>query len=368
MDWDAEGLLDGLEGQARAARARLLDELCQDGVEIGELRRAIAEDRLVLLPVERALTGRSRLTAAEVAQRADVELDWLLRINRAAGFATADPQERAYSDEDVEGARRVRSYVELGLPEEDVLAITRLMSSGVARSAEAMQTVFAGAFLQPGDDEHELSRRFAAMAEHLVPQLARDLEFLLRAHLRDLSRQAAIGFAERRAGRVEQTTEMAVAFADLVGFTRLGEELSEEDLGVIADRLTRLAQDHLRPPVRIVKTLGDAVMLVSRECGPLVAVVLDLVDAAEATDGMPELRAGAAWGPCVARYGDWYGGTVNLASRLAGRARPGALLVDARLREAAGDENGLDWSRAGDKKLKNVSSAVETWRVRRTDG
>src|SRR5688572_31908385 len=67
-DFAAEGLLDGLEGDARAARERLLQRLHADGVGIGDLRRAAEEDRLVLVPVERALRGEAKYTGEEVAE------------------------------------------------------------------------------------------------------------------------------------------------------------------------------------------------------------------------------------------------------------------------------------------------------------
>jgi Adenylate cyclase regulatory domain len=53
IDFEAEGLLDDLSGQAREARLALLPELAEAGVPLDELKRAVEEDRLVLLPVER---------------------------------------------------------------------------------------------------------------------------------------------------------------------------------------------------------------------------------------------------------------------------------------------------------------------------
>jgi adenylate cyclase len=104
-------------------------------------------------------------------------------------------------------------------------------------------------------------------------------------------------------------------------------------------------------------------MLVSSQGGPLVDLLLDLVEAAEADPQLPALRAGATWGHAYPRLGDWYGGTVNLASRVAERARPGSVLVTEPLKDALGD--GFDLSRAGRKRLKNVGEPVEVWRVRR---
>ena len=81
--------------------------------------------------------------------------------------------------------------------------------------------------------------------------------------------------------------------------------------------------------MRLVKTIGDAVMLVSAEAEPLVAQSLDLVAAAAAEgDQFPVLRAGIATGPTLPQSGDYYGRSVNLASRVTGIARPGSVLVD----------------------------------------
>ena len=63
-------------------------------------------------------------------------------------------------------------------------------------------------------------------------------------------------------------------------------------------------------------------MFVSPEPAPLVAVALALVDAV-AGRGLPSLRAGIAVGPALLRAGDFYGHSVNLASRVTGVARPG---------------------------------------------
>ena len=78
MDFEAAGLLEGVEGKDRDARERLLSRLHDDGFTLEELATAVAEDRLVLLPVERVLGGRH--TAGEIAQRSNLPTDTLLRL------------------------------------------------------------------------------------------------------------------------------------------------------------------------------------------------------------------------------------------------------------------------------------------------
>ena len=363
MDWEAEGLLEGLDAPAREARRALLDELHGKGVPLEDLRRAVREDRLVLLPIELTLLSAPRYTLEEIAERSGVGLDHLAAFWRSVGLALTD--ESRFGEEDLAAARRTRLYLEAGLPPEEILAVLRVMSSSIQRLADASRALFARNFLQPGDTEADLARRFLQMTDALVPLVVQDLEYLMRLHLREHARHDALGIAELDAGAMPDTQQVAVAFADLVGFTALGESIPEVELGTIADRLADLTLERLHPPVRLVKTIGDAVMLVSPQPRPLVALLLELVAAAEADERLPALRAGATWGNAYPRLGDWYGGTVNLASRVAGRARPGSVLVTSALREVLGEGDGLAFSRAGQKRLKNVGEPVEVWRVRR---
>ena len=117
---------------------------------------------------------------------------------------------------------------------------------------------------------------------------------------------------ERAAGTLPGARPITVAFADLVGFTQLGEVLPPEELARVAGRLTDLSRQLVCEPVRFVKTIGDAVMLVSPDPEKLLGALLGLLEAA-AADDFPRLRAGVATGMAVGRAGDWYGSPVNLA-------------------------------------------------------
>ena len=147
---------------------------------------------------------------------------------------------------------------------------------------------------------------------------------------------------ERSGGRLPGSREVAVCFADLVGFTRLGEEVAPEELGHLAARLEALAAEAAEPPVKLVKTIGDAAMLASPEPEPLLDAALKLIDAADAEgEDFPQLRAGAAIGLALPRAGDWFGRPVNLASRITAIARPGSVLAEREVREAAADAYAL---------------------------
>jgi adenylate cyclase len=365
MDWDAEGLLDGLEDDAaRAARRALLDKLHGEGVSLQALKRAAAEERLALLPVERLLTSEPRYTAREIAEQTGLDLDYFLAHRRALGLAVPGPDERVYSEADLEGARMGRQWRDAGFGDEEANEVQRVLGRGMARYAEAVRTLVGQTLLEPGTDELELARRIEAVSRTLLPLAGPWLEHAFNLHLREVLRQDVITAEQLRTGELGSGGDCAIGFADIVGFTELGEELPSEELGSLAGRLARLAEAIVEPPGKVVKEIGDAVMLVAPEPAELVESALRLVEHSDGDDALPDIRAGIAYGPAVNRWGDWYGSTVNVASRLTTRARPASVLATEAAREAAGD--GFQWSFAGEKRLKGLSSPLRTYRARRT--
>ena len=227
-----------------------------------------------------------------------------------------------------------------------------------------IRSVAASAFIESGITEYELARRNAEAASQFLPRMAPLLQNILRLHLRDLVRNQVLTQEELAAGAARNTTYVYVGFADIVGFTRLGERVELGELGALGARLTELALAHTKPPTRLVKTIGDAVMFVSPSADSLLDTMLDLVERGEQDDDeFPQLRAGAAAGLAVSREGDWYGPPVNLASRVTGIARPGSVLATKEVRDAAAD--GYSWSTAGAHDLKGLKRRVPLYRARR---
>src|SRR5207244_12632242 len=132
----------------------------------------------------------------------------------------------------------------------------------------------------------------------------------------------------RASGKIGGAQEVTVCFADLVGFTKLGEGLAPEDLGMVVRQLTDMAVDVAEPPVRLVKTIGDAAMLAGPDPAGVVRAALRLVDMAEQeTEDFPSIRSGVDTGPALERAGDWYGSPANVASRGTRVARPARVLA-----------------------------------------
>lgn len=363
-DFAAEGLLGDLDGEAREAREELLGSLHAAGVPLDELRRAVDADRLALLPLEHVLGGTGRYTGAEVAQAAGLDLDRLLVQRRASGLPVPGPDERAYTDADVDAARAMVRIVDAGLPEEGRLEATRVFGEATAKAAAAARSLIVSALTRSGDTERDLALRLAQAAEALNEPTSEILAHLFRLHMQEQVRHAAIDHGAIAAGRAVDTQPVAVCFADLVGFTRLGESVDPEDLGTVATRFTAIATEVVEPPVSLVKMVGDAAMLVAPEPAPVLEAALGLVERAEAEgEDFPVLRAGVAVGEALNRWGDWYGSPVNLASRVCAIARPSSVLATGEAREGARED--FAWSRAGRRKVKGIRGEVPLFRCRR---
>jgi adenylate cyclase len=363
-DFAAEGLVKGLRGKKRAARLELLEYLYKAGVPLDELRRAIEEERLALVPVELVLAQDAKYTISEVAQRAGLDTDFVVEQRRAAGLPVADPDDRAYSDDDVEAARRFAAALAAGLPREGMLEAGRVFGQAAAQAAAATRLVGGEAFSRPGDTERDLGLRLADALSALHPRTLATLQYLYEGHLREQLRNDVIARFDLAAGTLAGTSEVAVGFADLVGFTRLGEQLGPEDLGAVATRFNGLAADVTREPVSLIKMIGDAAMFVSPDPEPLLETALRLVDAADAQgEGFPQLKAGVAFGEALYRWGDWYGSPVNLASRVTEVAKPASVLATAPVRDAATES--FEWSFAGKRRLKGIPDQVALYRCRR---
>ena len=366
IDFAAAGLLDGLEGTDREDRLVLLRQLSSEGFALDHLRRTSESGTVVFLPAERVIGGAQRYTAAQAAELSGIKLDFLLASRRAMGLPIPDPDETAFTEADVDAARRAKLAREAGISDEDLLELLRVLGRGLAQAAETMRALPLKLVLRAGISESELAFHYGEAVARLYPLVDPMLSNLLAAHLRHASASEVISAVERTGGRLPGSREVAVCFADLVGFTRLGEELPPDELGRLATRLEAIAYDVAGPPVRLVKTIGDAAMLAAPEPEPLLDAALALIDAAEAEGGeFPELRAGAALGMAVPSAGDWFGQPVNLASRITAIARPGSLLVDRELREAAG--SGFRVSSAGQRRLRGIREPVPLFRVRRAE-
>lgn len=144
----------------------------------------------------------------------------------------------------------------------------------------------------------------------------------------------------------------------MAGFTALTEAQGDVDAADIATRFAELTRASLKPGDRLIKTLGDAVLVTSKDAASGVTLVEDLLTSAAAKGRFPSLRAGLHHGEAIERDGDVFGAAVNLASRVASEAYAGEVLGTQPIATAA-RSCGIPVVELGSVALKNVKNSIE---------
>jgi adenylate cyclase len=364
-EFAALGLLDGLEGDARRERVDLIFYLLDRGFDVEHIKGSIGAP--LTLPSSRVIgDDGTYVSARQICEANGIDVEFLQRIHCAVGLPRIeDPDAADVLRVDSEAAAQARMILDLGIEPDDVVSVLRVMKDSLGHAAAVMREAALKSIMTPGATEIEVAEAIESMALRAAPSFGPMMEALLRLELRRTFESEAVNAAERAAGILPGARQMTVCFADLTGFTSLGEVLSPVDLERVANRLAELAHDALPFSVRFVKSIGDAVMLVCSDPAPLIIAVLNLVDAAAEND-LPRLRIGVATGDAVTRAGDWFGNSVNVASRVTAAAQPGSVVVAESTREAVGDVPGVEWLPIGARQLKGVSGEVKLFEVRRT--
>ena len=150
------------------------------------------------------------------------------------------------------------------------------------------------------------------------------------------------------------------ALIDLAGFTALTESHGDDTAADLAMHFVDVAHRHLTPRDRLIKTLGDAVLLASDSPGDALTLVRGILDEAYGTDGFPLARVGLHHGPAVERRDDMFGAAINLTARVAATAAGGQVLATSIVADAARAADVVT-SSVGHFSLKNVAEQVELW-------
>jgi adenylate cyclase len=363
IDLDASGLLDGLDGQWREERAELIRWLLDEGFTVEQIRAALTP---VLLPTNRVIgDDGTAISLHELSESTGVSVELLQQFHRAVGLPRVDdPALAVLPRADAESVLRAVELMKIGIKPEQIVLVLRLLMDGLTHAAVVMRQIGLQHVLHPGSTELEIAQALETLTYQAEPLLGPLLYDLLRLALRHSAQTEVLNAAERAAGALPGALDVAVAFADLVGFTSLGEELPPDDLARLAGALGHHARDVVRDPVQFVKTIGDAVMFVSPEPLALLHAVLDLVDAV-AADKLPRLRVGVAYGAAASYAGDWFGSPVNVASRVTAVAPPWAVYTEGAARNAIGDADGIAWAEIGPRQLRGVRGEVRLFQASR---
>ena len=273
------------------------------------------------------LGGERRHTRGAVADLSGVDPARTRSYWRALGFADVADEDVAFADADVDALRRIVGLVERGVVDEELArGLIRAMGHTTARLGEWQVTALFEQLTDVGGLPASEARLAAVqvISDHLE-----DFERLLvYAWRRQLA--ALAGRAARAPSSDDQAVvlKLTVGFADLVSYTRLAQRLKERELSRLVGRFEVVASDVVAGcGGRIVKTVGDEVLYVADDPASGAEIALQLAERIGADEALPDVRVGVSTGTVVARLGDVFGTTVNLASRLTAMAPPGTVLV-----------------------------------------
>lgn len=323
-----------------------------------EIERVAESGGLPARVVEVALGDGGGHTLRELAHTARLPHSYAGELMQAFGRPHPSPGEHVFTDEDMELARIAREMLDAGLPERELIAAARVISLSMSQSAEAIRRLVANAYLNAGDSEEKLAARYVQAADALSPLMPAVFSLSFRAHLRDGISGEVLTEAERESGRLMQSQDIAVAFADLVDYTRLGNHLPADELGTVAVNFVAAGAAVAKAPVRLVKSIGDAAMFVSPDAGDLSKALIQLRERVHADAELPNVRIGAAFGAATPRAGDWFGTAVNIASRVADLASPGQLLA---AEEFVAQTGGAHWKKRRKRNLKGFDRRLRLY-------
>jgi adenylate cyclase len=275
--------------------------------------------------VEAALLGgEPHLTRRQVADRVGVPLTLAEELWHRLGFPHHAEDDVAFTEADVEALSLARDLVMLGiLDAESQAALVRTWGRSFARLAEWQTDLLARRAL----DSDEPDLRITELTAEVLPRLEVLQSYIWRRHLVSAANRM---LTPTLVPGGEATTALAVGFVDIVGYTTQSRNLSEAELVAwvegFEDTATTVVTDHA---ARVIKTIGDEILYVTDDPVAAVEVALTLTErGADPEDPFPQVRAGLAHGQVVARLGDVFGSTVNVAARLTSLARPGTVVVD----------------------------------------
>ena len=273
--------------------------------------------------VERYLLGDApSLTRIQVCEQAGVPLEVAQELWRLLGFAHQPDDAVAFTQADVQALEYTHDLVKLGILSPDrQAALVRTWGRSFARLAEWQTRLLTDVALESPDPVQQVTD----LASEVLPRVEALQDYVWRRHLASAGVRL---MASDSAG--SDTSRLAVAFVDIVGFTSRSKELDETELvewlEYFEAECSGLVVDH---GGRVIKNIGDEVLFVADDVAQAAdAALIMTARGSDPDDRFPEVRAGVAYGDVVSRLGDVFGPTVNVASRLTSIARPGSVLVD----------------------------------------
>ena len=360
---------------ADARRARLCRGLEHAGLPLEDVAEAVSRGGLSLAfldrPVYDRFAGLSGRSFREVGDQEGIPLELLLVVRDAMGFAQADASDPMREDE-LLLIPLIKLQLARGVAPGSIEEWLRVYGDALRRIAETEADVWYTQITLPqlaaGMNEAEMQELTAEWGDEFAPFMDRAMLAIYHAHQEHTWTEVLVevveGALDRAGLREKIRITPAICFVDLSGFTDLTERRGDAAAADTASRMAPLVRRTVeRHGGKVVKWLGDGVMLYFGRAEDAVAAALEIVDAV--TDaGLPPAHAGIAMGPVVSQGGDYFGRTVNIAARILARARSGQVLVTDDV-AAAVEGQRFACSSIGSAELKGVAQPVALHSVER---
>ncbi len=361
--WAETGVIPGYDGTwtpAAAAHARIVARLRERGHTLKEIRAAGQSGRLAFAYTEELFPREAGpYTLDDAVKETGLEAALIERIYGAAGFSSA--QLERLNDDDLQFLRYIAAVLAAGFPLVALLQLVRVYGQALAQIADAEVRLFHLYVHEPlmrdGVDGMVMAEEMEGLARELLPLASPIMDAMHQRFLSHFVEQDVVGHMEMdvEGGLDLGRLRVAIAFADLAGYTRLTEELGDELAVDAVERFVEAVENTLPDDARIVKTIGDEVMVVSGDTGGLVDWAVGFQQLVQHERPLP--RIGLHFGEVVYRDGDYYGREVNLSARVVARAAGGEVLVTRPVVDAAGSH--LEFTLIGEVKLKGFSHTTE---------
>jgi len=367
--WLREGVIPEYAGVWTAAavgNAKLVARLRERGYTLAQIRVATGEGRLafgrVLELFEDHQQDQTLRTVRQAARRTGLDTETVGQVAAALGVA---PDAKLNAT-----VTNVLSYVaagiRAGMPQEAMLQITRVYAQAIAQIADAevrlVHLYLHEPLMRSGGPAEEMAEELRALAERMLPLSVSLIERLHLNTLLDYIEKDVVGHMDVElppAGDDVGRMLVAIAFADLAGYTELTDREGDQHALDVVEQFLATVSSTLPSDARVIKTIGDEVMIVGADPIALAGWALGLD--ALLPDGGSRPRAAVHYGHARYRDGDFYGREVNLAARVQSQSAKGEVLVTRAVVDAAAGE--LRFEPVADVQLRGFSESTELYRV-----
>ena len=361
---------DGTFRQIDVQRIRIAEEFADSGMAVEDLGQLVAEGH-VTFPNLEAVFGEpiaaTDTTFAAFAAEMGREPALIRRVYTQLGLAQPADDDRLRTD-DREFLREfllVFDARDVGLGDDFLLRAARLCGDSIRHMVEAvnamMREELLPAIMRSSTEPPRMrgGGPFAATTRLTTWLVRRHLEAVIHANIVENVEGV---MEETGIGRRRNLHPPAIGFLDLSGFTSVTGSRGDEEAAKLAVRLSDLVQESaVARRGRVVKSLGDGVMLHFAEPSDAVSAALELLEAIPAA-GLPSARVGISSGPLVFRDGDYFGRAVNLAARITDYARPNEVIVSETVAES-GAPAGSIFEDLSVVELKGIHEPVRLFRA-----